>query len=29
MYTWPIPEVEVRINPAIEQNPGYTELIDK
>ena len=28
MYTWPIPESEVRINPAMEQNPGYTELED-
>ena len=27
MYTWPIPESEIRINPAVRQNPGYTELI--
>ena len=27
MYTFPIPESEIRINPAIIQNAGYTELL--
>ena len=27
MYTFPIPESEIRINPAIVQNAGYTELL--
>ncbi len=28
MYTYPIPEREIRINPGIVQNPGYVELRD-
>ena len=27
MYTWPIPETEIRINEGVRQNPGYTDLV--
>ena len=27
MYTYPIPEADIRINPAIIQNEGYKEVV--